>query len=122
MGVFRKDLMGVSADEEFQTRFGHWVNKVLAFFPAKKKEFGVKIMSNTKSVTSETNIEGLTANKNRLVTERQAAKIIGVSYESLKRSIRWNNRISYYKVNKRISYRISDLEEFLQQCRIPAKN
>ncbi len=91
-------------------------------FSGEKKEFGVKIMSNTKSVTSETNIENLTANKNRLVTEKQAAKIIGVSYESLKRSIRWNNRIPYYKVNKRISYRISDLEEFLQQCRIPAKN
>ncbi len=79
-------------------------------------------MSNTKAIQNETNIEDLTTNKNRLVTEKQAAKIIGVSYESLKRSIRWNNRIPYYKINKRISYRISDLEEFLQQCRIPAKN
>jgi hypothetical protein len=75
-------------------------------------------MNNTKEV--KTNVEGM-INKNRLVTERVAASIIGVSYESLKRSIRWTGRIPFYRVNKRISYRISDLEEFLQQCRVPAK-
>ncbi len=75
-------------------------------------------MNNTKEV--KTNVEGM-KNKNRLVTERVAASIIGVSYESLKRSIRWTGRIPFYRVNKRISYKISDLEEFLQQCRVPAK-
>jgi hypothetical protein len=75
-------------------------------------------MNNTKEV--KTNVEGMT-NKNRLVTERVAASIIGVSYESLKRSIRWTGRIPFYRVNKRISYKVSDLEEFLQQCRVPAK-
>ncbi len=76
-------------------------------------------MNNTKEV--KTNIEGMT-NKNCLVTERVAASIIGVSYESLKRSIRWTGRIPFYRVNKRISYKISDLEEFLQKCRVPANN
>jgi hypothetical protein len=37
MGVFRKDLLGVSAEEEIQAVFGHWVNKVLAFFRRDKK-------------------------------------------------------------------------------------
>jgi hypothetical protein len=78
-------------------------------------------MSNTK----ETNVNidtSLETNKNRLVTEKVAASIIGVSYETLKRSIRWQKRIPYYKMNKRISYRISDLEEFIQKCKIPAKH
>jgi hypothetical protein len=38
MGVFRKDLLGVSAEEEIQAVFGHWVNKVLAFSGAIRKE------------------------------------------------------------------------------------
>jgi D-ribose pyranose/furanose isomerase RbsD len=101
--------------------FRHWVNKVLAFFRREKKKKGVKIMSETKE--TKTNIDtSLETNKNRLVTEKVAASIIGVSYETLKRSIRWQQRIPYYKMNKRISYRISDLEEFIQKCKIPAKN
>jgi hypothetical protein len=76
-------------------------------------------MTKTKSIKDETG-EGI--NKNCLVTERVAAAYIGISYESLKRSIRWNRRIPYYKVNKRVSYRVADLDMFLEQCRISAKN
>ncbi len=83
-------------------------------------------MSKTKAIKDESkvdsNLEDLTLNKNRLITERQAAKLIGVSYESLKRSIRWNNRIPYYKVNKRVSYRVLDVLRFLEQCKVPAKS
>jgi hypothetical protein len=76
-------------------------------------------MTKTKSIKDET---GKEINKNCLVTERVAAAYIGISYESLKRSIRWNSRIPYYKVNKRVSYRVEDLDIFLEQCRISAKN
>jgi hypothetical protein len=94
--------------------------------PAQQKEIGEIIMSKTKAIKDESkvdsNLEDLTLNKNRLITERQAAKLIGVSYESLKRSIRWNNRIPYYKVNKRVSYRVLDVLRFLEQCKVPAKS
>jgi hypothetical protein len=57
-------------------------------------------MNNTKEV--KTNVEGMT-NKNRLVTERVAASIIGGSYESLNRRIRWTGWTPFYRLNKRIS-------------------
>ncbi len=80
-------------------------------------------MSNLKEERTTVNIDtSLETNKNRLVSEKIAAAIIGVSYETLKRSIRWQKRIPYYKMNKRISYRICDLEDFIQACKIPAKN
>jgi hypothetical protein len=76
-------------------------------------------MTKTKVIKNET---GEKLNKNRLITERDAAAYIGISYESLKRSIRWNRRIPYYKVNKRVSYRVTDLDTFLEQCRVSAEN
>ncbi len=80
-------------------------------------------MSKLKEERTTVNIDAsLETNKNRLVTEKVAASILGLSYETLKRSVRWSGRIPYYKMNKRISYRISDLEEFIQKCKIPAKN
>jgi excisionase family DNA binding protein len=76
-------------------------------------------MSDTKETKIDANLE---LNKNRLLTEKQASAYIGISYESLKRSIRWNGKIPFYRVNKRISYRVRDLDEFMEQCRVPAKN
>ncbi len=69
----------------------------------------------------ETNIEDFTTDKNRQLTERQASAYIGISYESLKRSVRWVGKIPFYRVNKRISYKVRDLDEFMEQCRVPAK-
>jgi hypothetical protein len=120
MGVFRKNLLGKSADAKIEAVFGHRVNKVLALFQREKKKIGVKIMSNTEVNKKET-FEEMTTNKNRLLTERQSAAYIGISYESLKRSVRWLGKIPFYRVNKRISYRIKDLDEFMEQCRVPAK-
>ncbi len=70
----------------------------------------------------ETNIEDLMTNKNSLVTEKVASRILGLSYQSLKRSIRTSGRIAFYRVNTRIFYRISDLDDYILKCRIPAKN
>ncbi len=77
-------------------------------------------MSNTEVNKNET-FEEMTTNKNRLLTERQASAYIGISYESLKRSVRWLGKIPFYRVNKRISYRVRDLDEFMELCRVPAK-
>ncbi len=74
-------------------------------------------MNNTKE--AKTNID-TSLDKNRLLTERQASAYIGISYESLKRSVRWLGKIPFYRVNKRISYRVRDLDEFMEQCRVPA--
>jgi hypothetical protein len=78
-------------------------------------------MSN-KNINKNETFEEMTANKNRLLTERQASAYIGISYESLKRSIRWLGKIPFYRVNKRISYRVRDLDDFLELCRVPANN
>jgi hypothetical protein len=107
------------AEAKIEAVFGHWVNKVLAFFRREKKKIGVKIMS---KINKNETVEELTANKNRLLTERLAAAYIGISYESLKRSVRWLGKIPFYRVNKRISYRVRDLDEFMEACRVPAKN
>ncbi len=74
----------------------------------------------SKLKEEKTNIDQ-SLDKNRLLTERQASAYIGLSYESLKRSVRWLGKIPFYRVNKRISYRVRDLDEFMEQCRVPAK-
>ncbi len=38
MGVFIKYLLGKSITAKIEAVFGHWVNKVLAFFQRDKKE------------------------------------------------------------------------------------
>ncbi len=68
----------------------------------------------------EINIEEIMKDKNKIVTERIASQIIGIPYQSLKRSIRWKNKITFHKLNGRIGYRISDIEEFLQRSKTPA--
>jgi hypothetical protein len=73
-------------------------------------------MSNIKEI----NIEELMTDKNKIVTEQIAARIIGIPYQSLKRSIRWKNKITFHKLNGRIGYRISDIIEFLERSKTPA--
>lgn len=75
----------------------------------------------SKKERTNVNID-TTLDKNRLLSERAASVYIGISYESLKRSVRWLGKIPFYRVNKRISYRVRDLDEFMEACRVPAKN
>jgi hypothetical protein len=75
----------------------------------------------SKKERTNVNID-TTLDKNRLLSERAASAYIGISYESLKRSVRWLGKIPFYRVNKRISYRVRDLDEFMEACRVPAKN
>ncbi len=70
----------------------------------------------------ETNIEDIITDKNRFINEKEASAMLGITYQRLKRSIRASGSLPFYRMNSRISYRISDLEEYIQKCRVPAKN
>ncbi len=70
----------------------------------------------------ETNIEDLTTNPNRLLTEKQSAKVLNLSYQTLKRALRYNGRIPFYRMNSRISYKASDLLAYLDSCRVEKTN
>ncbi len=74
-----------------------------------------------KNTDTDPSIEDLTLNRNRLVSERACATLVGVSYETMKRSIRWQGRIPFYRVNKRISYKVGDILDYLEKCKVPAK-
>jgi hypothetical protein len=71
---------------------------------------------------NETNIEDLTTDKNRLLTEKQASKLLGVSSQTLRQSIRYKGRIQFFRVNSRISYRVGDVLDYLEKCRVAPKN
>ncbi len=78
-------------------------------------------MNNTK-IKNETNLEELVTDRNRLLNEKVSAKLLGVSQQTLRQSIRYKGRIQYFKVNSRISYRYGDILDYLEKCKIPAKN
>jgi predicted site-specific integrase-resolvase len=72
--------------------------------------------------TNETNIEDLMKDKNRLLNEVQASRLLGVSSETLRQSIRYKGRIPFFRVNSRISYKVSDVLEYLEKCRVEPTN
>jgi hypothetical protein len=78
-------------------------------------------MSNTK-IKNETNVEDLTTDKNRLLNEKQASKLLGVSSQTLRQSIRYKNRITFYRVNSRISYKVGDILAYLERCKVEPTN
>jgi predicted site-specific integrase-resolvase len=70
----------------------------------------------------ETDIAEIIKDKTRLVNEKLAAQILGLSYQTLKRTIRPSGRIPYYRMTHKITYRIADLENYIKRCKIPAVN
>ncbi len=77
-------------------------------------------MNNTK--TKETNIDEIISNPNRLLNEVQAAKVLNLSYQSLKRALRYKGKIPFYRMNSRISYKVSDLLDYVESCRVEPTN
>jgi hypothetical protein len=71
---------------------------------------------------TETNIEDLMKDKNRLLNEVQASRLLGVSSETLRQSIRYKGRIPFYRVNSRISYKVSDILNYLEKCKVEPTN
>ncbi len=78
-------------------------------------------MKNMKE-TQTNEIEYLMKDKNRLLNEVQASKLLGVSNQTLRQSIRYKGRIQYFRVNSRISYRVSDILDYLERCRVAPTN
>ncbi len=64
---------------------------------------------------NETDIEEVALGDNKLLPEKTAAKVLGVSYQTLKRL---RGKVPYYRVAGRVLYRAGELEIFLKKCRI----
>ncbi len=50
-----------------------------------------------------------------LIRERDACKILGVSYDTLKKTFRYGGLINYVKYKKGIRYRPIDLRNFIEK-------
>jgi predicted site-specific integrase-resolvase len=50
-----------------------------------------------------------------LIGERAASKVLGVSYDTLKKTFRYGGLINYVKYKKGVRYRPSDLRKFIDE-------
>jgi excisionase family DNA binding protein len=70
-------------------------------------------MKNEKIIENVDEITGL-------LGEKAAAEYLGISYENLKRSLRYNGLISYVKFRKSVRYRKADLDAYINKHRVSA--
>ncbi len=56
-----------------------------------------------------------------LLGERSTSKILGVSYDTLKKTFRYGGLISFVKYKKGIRYRPSDIRSFIKKHLVVAK-
>jgi predicted site-specific integrase-resolvase len=70
----------------------------------------------------KTNITDLMTDKDRLLPEKQVCKILNVSFETLRQSIRSKGKIQYYKINSKVMYKVSDVLDYLDRCKIEPTN
>jgi excisionase family DNA binding protein len=70
-------------------------------------------MKNEKTIENIDEIKGL-------FREKDAADYLGISYENLKRSIRYRGLISYVKFRKGIRYKQADLDAYINKHRVSA--
>jgi excisionase family DNA binding protein len=74
-------------------------------------------MKNIKIIEkSQENIDEITG----LLSEKQSAKYLGISYENLKRSIRYKGLISFVKFRKGVRYKRADLDAYINKHRVSA--
>ena len=52
-----------------------------------------------------------------LLTLTQAAKFIGMS-ESFLKTVKYGNKIAFYKVGGNLKFKVSDLRRFIENCRV----
>ncbi len=57
-----------------------------------------------------------------LISERAAAAVLSVSYEVLRKRLRPQRQIPYLRIGNSIRYSVKDLNSYLAECRIEAKN
>ncbi len=79
----------------------------------KKQNIEVKIMKNEKTIENADEVTGL-------LREKAAADYLGISYENLKRSIRYKGLISYVKFRKGVRYKQADLDAYINKHRVSA--
>lgn len=70
-------------------------------------------MRNEKTIENVNEVAGL-------LGEKAAANYLGISYENLKRSIRYKGLISYVKFRKGVRYRREDLDSYINKHRVSA--
>jgi hypothetical protein len=68
------------------------------------------------------NIDDILKDKQRLLDEKVTSRVLGVSNQTLRQSIRYKGKIPFYRVNNRISYKVSDILAYLQSCRVEPTN
>ncbi len=106
-----KTLIGVSIHANFlaKTRFKQILHEKIKIY----RIYEVKVMKNEKIIENVDEITGL-------LREKAAAEYLGISYENLKRSVRYRGLISYVKFRKGIRYRKADLDAYINKHRVSA--
>jgi excisionase family DNA binding protein len=57
-----------------------------------------------------------------LLTEKQSADYLNVSYETLRKNIRPKKKISFVRISNSVRYKLSDLDAYIESCRVEAVN
>jgi hypothetical protein len=57
-----------------------------------------------------------------LISERDAAAMLSISYEVLRKRLRPQRCIPYLRIGNSIRYSVKDLSSYLAKCRIEAKD
>lgn len=57
---------------------------------------------------------------NTLLTLKAAGEFIGMSASFMK-SIKNRNEVAFYKIGRRVMFRVSDLEKFVADCRVESE-
>ncbi len=57
-----------------------------------------------------------------LLTEKQSADYLNISYETLRKNIRPKKKISFVRISNSVRYKLSDLDAYIEKCRVKAVN
>jgi excisionase family DNA binding protein len=56
-----------------------------------------------------------------LLTEKQSADYLNVSYETLRKNLRPKKKISFVRISNSVRYKLKDLDAYIEKCRVEAK-
>jgi excisionase family DNA binding protein len=57
-----------------------------------------------------------------LLTEKQSADYLNISYETLRKNLRPKKKISFVRISNSVRYKQSDLDAYVEKCRVKAVN
>jgi excisionase family DNA binding protein len=55
-----------------------------------------------------------------LLTEKQSADYLNISYETLRKNLRPKKKISFVRISNSVRYKQSDLDAYVKKCRVEA--